>query len=198
MRTTIVIVLMLVLTAGASAQFKKGNFELMLSGTAGSFSENFKYTSKTSELFNDESDESHTYAYLSFMPSWYIIDGLSAEVELGLRAMEGSEPTQAVILNASYTHALRKSPVAFFARAGYGISNGYSVPIFYELVGRTDGFDINIINLGAGLKIRTGGSGLIRAEINYRIQSYTTETALATYDHTYGALSLMLGVGVML
>jgi len=197
-RATLIVVLMLIITAGADAQFRQGDFEFMLSGTVGSLSENFKYTSKVNPQFSDESDDSHSYAYFSLLPSWYIIDGLAAELELGLRASEGSKPVQAVVLNASYTHPLRRSAVALFARAGYGVSNGYTIPLYADLVPRTDDFDVNIINLGAGVKIRPGGSGLIRAEINYRIQSYERDTELSTYEYSFGALSVLLGVGIIL
>ncbi|MFZ1731058.1 MAG: hypothetical protein WBQ23_07090 [Bacteroidota bacterium] len=199
MRLSLFIALLLCFAASASAQFKQGNVELMLLGTAGSFSDKSTYTSKISPTLNYESDESHTYLYVSIMPSWYFIDRLAAELELGLRAMEEVRPTQSVILHVAYTQPLARSPLALFARAGYGVANGYSIPVFLELMSdRTDGFDVSIINLGAGLKIRAGGSALIRGEINYRIQSLTQETDFSKSEQTYGTLSLLLGVGVLL
>jgi hypothetical protein len=191
--------LLLFVASSASAQFKQGNFEMMLLGTVGSFSEKNTYASKISPTLNYESDASHTYMYMSFLPAWYVINGLALELELGLRAMEEVKPTQSVILNAAYTHQLQRSSLALFARAGYGVANGTSIPVFLDLMaGRTEGFDVSIINLGAGMKIRAGGSGLIRAEINYRIQNLTHETDLSKSEYTYGTISLLLGVGVIL
>lgn len=199
MRACIATVFIMLFAATASAQFQQGDLEMMLLGTAGSMSGKITYTSKANPQLNFENDDSHTYGYLSFTPAYYFIDGLAGELEIGIRAMEGMRPSQAVILNLAYTHQLSRSAVALFARAGYGMSNSYAVPVFLDLYGgRSDEFDVSIINLGAGAKFLVGRTALIRTELNYRIQSMEEDTEFSTSERTLGTVALMIGVGIIL
>lgn len=198
MKACLTAALIVLLASAASAQFKKGDFEMMLLGTVGSHTEKTKITYEGSSSLESEYDESHSYAYVSFLPAFYVIDGLAAELELGLRASEGDRPTQTAILHLAYTHPLPRSSVALFARAGYGMSNGFSVPVFYEQVRWSKDFDISIINLGAGAKFMLGRTALLRAEINYRMQSYTEEEGMMKGEWTRNTIALLMGVGVVL
>jgi hypothetical protein len=199
MKACIAAIMIVLLTSAASAQFRQGDFEMMLLGTAGSFTEKVEYTSKINPALNGSSDESNTYAYIAIAPAYYFIDGLAAELELGLRAMEGGRPAQSAILNLAFTHQLRGSAVALFARAGYGMANSYSIPVFLDLgSGRSDEFDISIINLGAGAKFMVGRSAFIRTELNYRIQNYSYDTDFSESDYTYNTIAVLLGVGLVL
>lgn len=199
MKACIAVIMIVLLTSAASAQFRQGDFEMMLLGTAGSFTEKVEYTSKTNPSLNMESDDSHTYGYLAIAPAYYFIDGLAAELELGVRAMEGGRPAQSAILNLAFTHQLRGSAVALFARAGYGMGNSWSIPVFLDLgSGRSDEFDISIINLGAGAKFMVGRSAFIRTELNYRIQNYSHDTDFSESDYTYNTIAVLLGVGLVL
>lgn len=198
MRVCLSAILVLLLASVASAQFRQGDFEMTLLGTVGSMNETREYTSNDLEL-DDDYDESHSYGYVSFMPAYYLIDGLAAELEIGIRAMEGISPMQAVILNLGYTHKLPGSALALFGRVGYGLSNSWSIPVFLEQYGgRSDDFDVSIINVGAGAKILVSRSAFIRAELNYRIQSYERGSDLLTIDYTYSSMALLFGVGLVL
>ena len=197
MRVCLSAILILLLASVASAQFKQGDFEMTLLGTVGSINETREYTSNDVEI--DDYDESHSYGYVSFMPAYYLIDGLAAELEIGIRAMEGIRPMQAVILNLGYTHKLPGSALALFGRVGYGLSNATSIPVFLDMYdGRSDDFDVSIINLGAGAKILVSRSAFIRAELNYRIQSYERGSDLLTIDYAYSSMALQFGVGLVL
>jgi hypothetical protein len=199
MKASFVVIMTVLLTSAASAQFKQGDFELMLLGTAGSFTEKVEYTSKINPTLSGESDESHTYGYIAIAPAYYFIDGLAAELELGIRATDDARPRHSAILNLAFTHHLRGSAIALFARAGYGMANSYSIPVFMDISsGRTDGFDISIINLGAGAKFMFTRSAFIRTELNYRIQSYTLDTDFSESDFTYNTIALLFGVGLVL
>lgn len=198
MKAFLTAALVVLLASAASAQFKKGDLEMMLLGTVGSRTESTKYTINGPPKVESESDESSSYAYVSFLPAYYFVDGLAAELELGLRASEGARPTQTVILHLAYTQPLARSPIALFARAGYGMSNGFSTPVFFEQVHATNDFDISIINLGAGAKFMLGRKALLRAEINYRMQSYTSDSALSTWELSRNTLALLFGLGVVL
>ncbi len=199
MKACIATVFIVLFAATASAQFKQGDLELTMLGTAGSTTEKITYSSKSSPLLDFESDDSHTYGYLSLAPAYYFIDGLAGELELGLRAMEGVRPMQSIIINLAYTHQLPRSSVALFARAGYGMSNSYGIPVFLELYGgRSDEFDISIINLGAGAKFLVGRTAFIRTELNYRIQSMDDETDFSTTERTLSSIALFLGVGIVI
>lgn len=198
MKACLTAALVVLLASAASAQFKKGDFEMMLLGTVGSHTETTKVTYTGTSGFTVEDDDTHSYAYFSLSPAYYFIDRLAAELELGVRASEGDKPAQTAILHLAYTHPLPRSSVALFARAGYGVSNGYTVPIFYEQVRSTQDFDISIINLGAGAKFMLGRTALLRAEINYRIQSWSEEDGNFKGEWTRNTLALLLGVGVVL
>lgn len=198
MKSYLIIALLLCFAGTASAQYEKGDFEMMLLGTAGSMTETNKVTINSPVAYEISSDETNSYAYLSLTPAYYIIDKLAAELELGLRAMEGGKPTQTFIFHLAYTQPLVGSSLALFARAGYGLSNGYSVPIFYEQVRSSNDFDIGIVNLGAGAKIMAGRHALIRAEINYRMQSASEDSAFGTSEWTRSTIAILLGVGIIL
>lgn len=199
MRVCLSAILVLLIASVASAQFKQGDFEMSLLGTVGSMNEKREYSSSTGFEFDDDYDESHSYGYVSFMPAYYLIDGLAAELEIGIRAMEGVRPMQAVILNLGYTHKLPGSALALFGRVGYGLSNSWSIPVFLEQYGgASDKFDVNIINVGAGAKILVSRSAFIRAELNYRIQSYERDSGVLTTDYSYNTMALLFGVGLVL
>jgi len=83
-------------------------------------------------------------------------------------------------------------------RGGYGVANGLAVPVYDNISRLTDGFDVGVVSLGAGLKIRPAGRGLIRIEANYRLQMYETKGESYTMDHSIGSLALLLGVGFVL
>ncbi|MCB2205235.1 hypothetical protein KQI65_10840 [bacterium] len=193
---TVLVCFLLAFATTAQAQFLPGQFEIMLNGTVGSVSESTSYPSPSGAEVN--ADDSHSYAYIALTPGYYLFRGVSVELELGLRAIEGGPPAQSVLGNLSYTHAFRTSPVALFARAGGGLSNGISLPTFVDHIRYTEGFDVSVLQAGAGIKIRTGRTGIIRVELLYRHQQYELDYFLTTVDHNINTIALMFGVGLLL
>jgi hypothetical protein len=198
MRIWTIIALLACIASASHAQYRKGNVELQLLGTAGSVSNSVTTTYNEAGIPASERSSSRMYLYVAATPAYYFADGFSGELELGLRALEGVPPAQSLIAHLSWTQRYRRSPIAWFVRAGYGRSNGLSIPLFDEYNRTTDGFDIGIISAGAGLKLRAGARGLVRIEANYRLQSYSTESPIAVFDHSTSTIALLFGFGVML
>ena len=198
MHRCICIIAVFFMTVPLRAQFLPGQVEMQLFGTLGSYSESSTYTAITGEEETHD-DESISYAYLALSSGYYVARGVSIEMELGVRAAEGGPPAQSILANVSYSHAFPTSPVALFVRAGGGIANGVSIPNFLDLLYKTGGFDVTVLQAGAGIKIRTGRSGIIRVEVNYRNQKYDPDLWYSSSsERSISTLALLLGVGVLL
>ena len=192
---------LLLVAVSARAQFSKGTIEMSLMGTAGQLNETLKWEySYDGSTMSDEVSETRKYAYVAFTPGYYLVDRLSLELELGLRAMEGASPAHSGVANLSYTYPIRRSWLAPYLRAGAGLANALSVPGFMDLVSMrlVDGNDVTILQAGAGVKLRTGPSGLVRIEVNYRHQRYSWEGEVSKPDHSLGTIALLVGVGVLI
>ena len=194
----LVVISVLLLASMAQAQYRQGDAEFMLLGTAGSVTSSSELKFRDPAIPGSTSSSERLYMYVATTPSYYFIDGLSAELELGVRALKGERPAQSAILHLSYTQSRRRSIVAWFLRGGYGVANGLAVPVYENISRLTEGFDVGVVSLGAGLKLRPGGRGLIRMEVNYRMQMYETLGESYTMDHTISSIALLLGVGVVL
>lgn len=195
------ITVLLLVAASARAQFSKGTIEMSLMGTAGQLNETVKWEyGFDGSTMSDEDTDTRKYAYVAFTPGYYLIDHLSLELELGLRAMEGASPVHSGVANLSYTYPIRRSWLAPYLRAGAGLANAISIPGFVDLVPtmRLDGYDVTILQAGAGVKLRTGPSGIVRIEVNYRHQSYSWEGLVSKSDHSLGTIALLVGVGVLI
>lgn len=197
MRTVLILITFFIFTLPVQSQFLPGRVELQLFGTVGSVSESSTYVTSSGEEETYD-DESMSYAYIALTPGYYVARGVSIELELGLRAAEGVRPAQLALANLSYSHSFPTSPIALFARAGGGLSNGVSIPNFLDLMYRSDGFDVTVLQAGAGIKIRTGRSGIIRVEVNYRNQRYDRDMLFGTSERSTSTIALLLGVGVLL
>jgi hypothetical protein len=192
MRTTIFVILLCGLAMSTQAQFKQRDFELALGGTLGTATTKLEYEGLSNE-------ETQSYVYLALTPGYYIIDGLSIELDLGLRAMEEVKPGQLALLNLSYTYLLPSTHIGLFGRVGYGISNCVSVPGFLDLdlSRRSEDLDIGVLNAGVGGKFLMSESVFIRTEVNYRIHSYSEDYLGGTADYSQTTLSLLFGIGML-
>jgi hypothetical protein len=188
--------LMLGVVALASAQFQKGASELSLSGSLGS------YTAKSSSS-NFNTSESRNFFFLAVSPGYFVLDGLSVEPEIGMLAIEESEPAWLFLGNLSYTYAIAGSTIAPFIRAGYGVSNAVTASFAPNLLARvSDKLDVGVLSLGGGLKVRISDGAYLRTELNYRKLSWSTEyrgySYSSTTDHTYSSFGLLVGLSVLL
>mgnify|MGYP000041244968 CR=1 FL=1 len=191
----------LLIATTARAQFSKGTIEMSMLATAGSLDETVKWEYSYEGMnMSDEDSETRKYAYVAFTPGYYLLDHLSLELELGMRAIEGARPVHSGVANLSYTYPIRRSWVAPYLRAGAGLANALSVPGFMDLasVTRLNDYDVTILQAGAGVKLRTGPSGIVRIEVNYRHQSYSWEGEVSKSDHSLGTIALLVGVGVLI
>jgi hypothetical protein len=187
---------LLIVSAHSSAQFKQGDVELSFSGSLGSLS-------NSSNTSGYNYSESRNVAILSVVPGYYIIDGLSLEAELGLLAEEKASPAQYLLGNVSYTYRIPESRVALFGRVGYGVSNSIQIPMQLGIVSRvTSNFDVGVFNAGAGVKILVSQGAALRAELNYKSHSWTSEYHSAYYssktDYTYSNTGLLLGFSILI
>jgi hypothetical protein len=195
-RLILVSAVVMMVTAHATAQFKQGDVELSFSGSLGSLN-----ASSTSSGYNHS--ESRNTAILSVVPGFYVIDGLSLEAELGLLAEEKAMPAQYLLGNVSYTYLIPESRVALFGRVGYGVSNSVQIPVQPGIVSRvTNNFDVGVFNAGAGVKILVSQGAALRAELNYKSHSWTTEYHSPYYssktEYTYSNTGLLLGFSILI
>jgi hypothetical protein len=142
-------------------------------------------------------------AIISVVPGFYVIDGLSLEAELGLLAEEKGEPAQFLLGNVSYTYRIPDSKIALFGRVGYGVSNAVQLPVPLGIVSRvSNDFDVGVFNAGAGVKILVSQGAALRAELNYKSHSWTTEYHSYYYssktEYTYSNTGLLLGFSILI
>lgn len=194
--------LLVLFTSSLHGQFKKGDVEFSFMATID------KHSERTENYPFNVSIDPVTVFYLSLNPGYYIIDGLSVEPEFSIFANSNSKPATSLIGNVSYTYKAESSPLAVYARAGYGFSNGYYYPAVrgaaYRISSR---FDVGILNAGVGVKFLFGTSAVIRAEVNYKEQSseqeyyaYSASNPYGTkkkYDQILEDITLMVGCGLL-
>jgi hypothetical protein len=176
--------------------FSRGSWELNLSGDFG--------TQSSETVVNGKSygsSEANFYGQLHIIPGIYIVDGLSFEPEVDFLFIKDVDPSYSFIPNISYTHRFpSNSNVAFYARAGYGISNSYN--LFGLLLQTSKSANVGILNLGVGLKYLISESFCFRTEINYRRTSYTNEETYYFYysktEETLTNIRVLLGFSLIL
>ncbi|MFZ1731059.1 MAG: hypothetical protein WBQ23_07095 [Bacteroidota bacterium] len=201
MRSCLIIALLLCVGGSASAQFKKGDVEMMLLGTAGWYGETFTVTDRWHPDPPRTTEYSRKFAMLSLTPAWYFLDGFALELEFGWHTSEHAKPAYAIIPNIAFTHRLSDLPLAAFARAGYGAAMGYVMPGMAQsflLLRTSDKFDHTLINAGIGIKYLAGGSGIVRLEVNFRREIADYDSTFDHIDATEDQLALLLGVGILL
>jgi opacity protein-like surface antigen len=159
------------MTSGSQGQIKQGILELSLSGNFGTSSGSTEQTGAIS-FKSDQPAE----GYLSFAlrPGYYVIEGLVVEPELLWTATEESPPSFSFTGNLAYHFVIPQSRMAPFVLVGYGKANG--IPRFQQSLQRaTDGFDVSVLNIGAGMKFFVALRVALRVE--YRLQRYGYETS---------------------
>jgi hypothetical protein len=192
---------LLIAASVSNGQYKRGDLEAQFAVGFGS------YSYKTTSTFAGSSQEhTDTYKHAEFIlcPGYYIIDGLSIELELVVLAVEKEKPSQSFLANLSYTYPIPQTMVAPFVHAGYGVTNGFRFPGFI-MVGMndvSDKLDINVLNLGAGAKFLLTKHSAIVAEINYRGYSYSKTSGNAPYQYTtdlkFSNIGLLCGLSIIL
>jgi hypothetical protein len=200
--TYIISILVILLSSVCRAQFKSGDVELSLMGSAGSLTQESGYSSSGYGFSN----HSNTYNYLSIssLCGIYIFDEFSIEPEVGMLAIENSSPAQFIIGNLAYTYCVPNSKIAVFVRGGYGVSNAFILPMNGNLPLRySDKFDIGIINAGGGVKYLVSDHTVLRIEINYRKQSYSQQYSSlyfssTQYENSYSNYGVLVGFSILL
>ncbi|MGA2296791.1 MAG: hypothetical protein ABSG15_04495 [FCB group bacterium] len=173
------------------SQFKQGQVELSASAGLGSQ----KFEQSYSSLYgNSSSSESHSYLMLSVMPGIFIVNGFSFEPEIGMTTVENEQPGFLLLANVSYTYLIPKTAIAPFARIGYGVSNGMGFPNQYLIGQVSDKLDLDIFNIGAGIKNLIGQSAVLRLELNYRSFSQSRSSGKTTESF----IALLFGFGIIL
>jgi len=184
----------------SNAQFKKGEVELSLSGSLGSMTNKYTTTSTGGKWSNSESNN---YLFVSVMPGYYLVDGLSVEPEIGFLAVQHSEPAEYFLFNLSYTYLIPDTREALYARAGYGIANSVEMPYFSGAIGKfSDKLNVGVINLGGGVKFLLTNSVALRTELNYRTHTWSNSVdyGYGSYssDQTMSNFGLLIGFSILL
>lgn len=201
MKSSLIIALLLYISGTASAQFEKGNVEMMLLGTAGWYGETFTRTDRWHPGPSETSEYSTKFAMVALTPAWYFLDGFALELEFGWHTSEHAKPAYAIIPNLAFNYRLPDLPLAAYARAGYGAAMGYLMPGMAQsffMLRTSDKFDHTLINAGVGIKYLAGGSGIVRVEVNFRREIADYDSTFDHIDATEDQLALLLGVGILL
>ena len=164
------VVIALFSTFHVRAQIKQGTWEMSLSGTIGTSSGSTEQTGAISFRVDQPAE-----GFLSFAvrPGYYVVEGLAVEPELLWTALEGTPPSFGLTGNLAYHFVVPQSHMVPFVLIGYGRANG--IPKFQILQRSTDGFDVSVLNIGAGMKFFITTKVAFRAE--YRLQRYGYETS---------------------
>ncbi len=201
MRLGLVIALLLCVSGSAFAQFEKGDMEMMMLGTAGWYGETFTTTDRWHSNPSETSEYSRKFAMVALTPAWYFLDGFALELEFGWHTSEHAKPSYAIIPNLAFNYRLPDLPLAAYARGGYGAAMGYVMPGMAQsflMLRTSDTFDHTLINAGIGLKYLAGGSGILRAEINFRREIADYDATFDHVDATEDQVALIVGVGILL
>jgi len=141
--------------------FKQGDFEISFSAGIGSNNMKNKssfYSSESPEYIYEYSEE-EPYIQLGVTAGFYIINNLSIEPELDIE-LTLDNSSYLLIGNLSYTF-FNRSGIFTYIKAGYGRST-------YQ---NFNSEDYNIINAGAGLKLRYTDTIALKFEVNYKHMS---------------------------
>jgi hypothetical protein len=92
--------------------------------------------------------------------------------------------------------------VAPFIRAGIGVANGIPVLPGTMAVFRTsDKLDVQVLNVGGGVKYQVAGAAYLRAEANYKHYSWSRALysgSSTSWDYSYGDFGILVGLSVLL
>ncbi len=177
--------------SNGKAQFKTGDVELSFFGSMGSYTYNYS---------NYGYSQSSTTKYLSVNASagYYIMDGLSIEPQVGLEAVEKSDPSQSIVLNLSYTYLIPDSRIGAFAIAGYGLGNSAYYPMYNMFIRTSNKFNVDILNLGAGAKFLISRSVIIRTELNYLSNHWSEQFFSSSSDQSESNMGIPSGISILL
>jgi opacity protein-like surface antigen len=198
-KTLFIIALLAANLEAAFAQFEQGTVEMSLTGTAG-----YQKVSVSGGSTSSSSSESLGYLYLNTTFGYYLTDGLSLEPQLGTFLMENEPPSESILLNLSYTKPITNTSVALFCRIGYGLGNAISyVALGMAPLRMTNDWDVQIFNMGGGLKILVAENIALRAELNYRSETYDLRDVLysntsSDIEYTFSNTALLFGFSVLL
>jgi opacity protein-like surface antigen len=201
MKKTLVIVALLAANLSvAFAQFEKGTVEMSLAGTAG-----YQKVSASGNPGYGAPSKSIGYINIYTTCGYYLLNGLSIEPQIGALFIENNRPSESALLSLSYTKLITNTSVALYFRLGYGLSNGLSLPIIGSALFQrvTNDWDIQIFNVGGGLKILVAENIALRIELNYRSETFNDQDAIYSYypadiDYTYSNTALLFGFSVLL
>jgi hypothetical protein len=196
MRTLVAaIALVAVICSSSIAQFKRGDVELSMNASLGS-------RSMKISGHGYEDKESYNFMYLGVSPGMFVTQGLSIEPEIAFMAIEKQLPTWYFLGNVSYTYAGEGAKMAPFVRAGIGVANGIPVLPGTMAVFRTsDKLDVQVLNVGAGVKYQVAGAAHLRAEANYKHYSWSRvlySGSSTSSDYSYGDFGILVGFSVLL
>ena len=196
MRTLVaVVVVAAVISSSSIAQFSKGDVELSMNASLGSRS--MKVSGR-----GYEDSESYNLMYLGVSPGIFVTQGVSIEPEIAFMAIEKQSPAWYFLGNVSYTYAGEGAKVAPFVRAGIGVANGIPVLPGTMAVFRTsDKLDVQVLNVGGGVKYQVAGAAYLRAEANYKHYSWSRALysgSNSSSDYSYGDFGILVGFSVLL
>lgn len=162
--------------SSAYSQVNQGDWELSLSGTLGSISSSYEYTSPAYSMSGDP--KAQGFVSLALRPGYYLTEGLEIEPEIYWTAIEEVKPAFCLTANLAYNFNITGSRAVPFIIAGAGKAN--AVPIFQRLIpgSGSDGLDIGVLNAGGGVKLFVSERIAFRAE--YRYQHYEQESSGGT------------------
>ncbi len=178
------------------APFMQGDVEISALLNAGQQSEESSglagYTS---------SSISRNYMNFGISAGYYLADGFSIEPEVGIFVVESARPGFSGLMNASYTYRIGNSPVALFARAGFGAGTGTSIMGMNSLIVPVGGDEtVSLYAFGGGVKFIVTPDVVLRGEVRFRHESYSRSYGFAnmTVDYVQTNTVLFFGFSFLL
>ena len=199
-----ILFMMVAIAIPAAAQFHKGAIELSFSGYAGINKNKIESEEMQNTDYNRES-EAHKYLTLFVRGDYFLNKQLSFEPEAIWTTEDGVYPTYFFSGNIAYHFPEFSKQIVPFLLIGFGVGN--AMPIVNTLlVSFENKFNVNLFNIGAGIKFPLSKNVLIRTE--YRYQQYQMKATLGSYQYetyrqipvkyTYYENNLLVGFSIFI
>ena len=113
--------------------------------------------------------ESFTALSLALRPGYYFLDGVAFEPEFVWTAYELGPPSFNLSANLAFNLQIPNSQIMPFVLGGYGFGNAVPAPVAQgSVVQVSPDFDVQNLNLGAGLKVFPANQFAVRIEYRYQ------------------------------
>ena len=164
------------------SQPEKKSWELSASGFLGNIS--------------DGSDGSSSqYMAIDLRTGYFVTENVEIEPDIQWVSAETDNALLSLSANVAYNFVFSTSNTMPFILIGFGRTN--SIPILNTLIFQiSDKHDVNIVNIGGGLKLLAAKNVMFRIEFRHQRFSYSRESFSGPIDYTIKQNNILLGFSV--